>query len=328
MITADYGQPDGAVWHGVKTFKAFDRGAGLPLLRFVHPRWTGLWAALKRADADVYYVSCAGGIVGQVALFCQRQGKRLIFRIASDSDCAPDTLLIPQFYWRDSRLYEYGLRRASAVLTQSVRQQQLLARNYGVSSSIAGMLVEPANSYADSAGRDIDALWVSNIRSVKRADVLLDVAERLPDISFHMVGGPVSGELQRFETTRARARSTPNMTFHGAVPYREAFMLYGRARVFVNTSDVEGFPNTYLQAWASGTPVVAFFDPDNLIAREGLGVVVKTRHEMETAIRMLVHDASAWNAARARCLAYIEREYSEATVLEPYLLLLDRADGR
>jgi hypothetical protein len=41
-----------------------------------------------------------------------------------------------------------------------------------------------------------------------------------------------------------------------------------------------------------------------------------------------VHDASAWNAARARCQAYIEREYSEATVLEPYLLLLDRADGR
>ena len=48
------------------------------------------------------------------------------------------------------------------------------------------------------------------------------------------------------------------MTFHGAVPYRDAGALYSRARVLVNTSDVEGFPNTYLQAWASGTPVVAF----------------------------------------------------------------------
>jgi glycosyltransferase involved in cell wall biosynthesis len=328
MITADYGQPDGAIWHGVKTFKAFDRGAGLPLLRFVHPRWTGLWSALKRADADVYYVSCAGGIVGQIAMFCRRHRKRLIFRVASDSDCTPDTLLIPQCYWRDSRLYEYGLRRASAVLAQSVRQQQLLERNYGVSSSIAGLLVEPANAHADFGGRDIDALWVSNIRSVKRADVLLDVAERLPDISFQMVGGTVPGELQRFEAIRARARSTANVTFHGAVPYREAYALYARARVFVNTSDVEGFPNTYLQAWASGTPVVAFFDPDNLIAREGLGAAVRTQQEMATAIRTLVHDESAWNAARARCLAYIEREYNEATVLEPYLQLIDMRHGR
>src|ERR1043165_4143346 len=87
MIVADHGQPDGAMWEGVRTFKAFAPGAGLPVIRFVHPRWTGLVAALSRANADVYYTSCAGGVVGQIAMFCARHGKRFVFRAASDADC-------------------------------------------------------------------------------------------------------------------------------------------------------------------------------------------------------------------------------------------------
>ena len=48
--------------------------------------------------------------------------------------------------------------------------------------------------------------------------------------------------------------------------------LYDRAKVLVNTSDVEGFPNSYLQAWIRGVPVVTLIDPDGVIEREGLGV--------------------------------------------------------
>src|SRR5262245_59415957 len=42
MIVADYGQPDGAEWHGITTFKTCAPQAGLPALRFVHPHWTSL----------------------------------------------------------------------------------------------------------------------------------------------------------------------------------------------------------------------------------------------------------------------------------------------
>jgi glycosyltransferase involved in cell wall biosynthesis len=167
--------------------------------------------------------------------------------------------------------------------------------------------------------RDIDALWVSNMRRVKRPDVLLDVADRLPRVSFHMVGGTVNGAEPFFATVQAQAAGRSNVTFHGAVPYREVSAFYSRARVFVNTSDVEGFPNTYLQAWASGTPVVAFFDPDGVIAREGLGAAVRTADEMTAAVQRLTIDESEWRAARERCLSFIERHYSEDAVLQQYL---------
>lgn len=320
MVVADNGQPDGAVWEGVQTFKAYARGAGLPVLRFVHPRWTGLYSALTRADADVYYHSCAGGMVGQIAMYCASRGKRFVFRAASDADCQPDALIgLGNQAWRDKWLYAHGLRRASFVLVQTERQRDLMWRNYGVESTIAGLAIQPGHSEQEFRERDIGALWVGNMRAVKRPDVLLSVADGLPQVSFHVIGGSVPRGEQYFETVKAQAASRSNVIFHGAVPYRGVSPFYSRARVFVNTSDVEGFPNTYLQAWASGTPVVAFFDPDGVIAREGLGMTVRDVSDMRDAVRLLSSNESAWRAARDRCLAFIGRHYSEDVVLQPYL---------
>lgn len=328
MITADHGQPDGMERRGVLVYKAFDKKAGAPMVRFVHPRWTGLWSAMRRADADVYYASCAGGMLGQIAMFCRAHGKAFLFRVASDADCAPDTLLIRRWYWRDRTLYEYGLKRAAGVLAQSEKQRRLLRENFGVKSVVAPLLVESACSPRSFAERDIEALWVSNLRPLKRPDILMELARAEPRTSFHMVGGAGVGESQFFEATRLQASALPNVMFHGPLAYGEASALYSRARVFVNTSDIEGFPNTYLQAWASGAPVVAFFDPDGAISREGLGVAVRSLGEMVEAVRCLTSQENVWRATSARCLAFMQREYAEERVLAPYIRLIEQCRKR
>lgn len=329
MVTADYGQPDGASWDGIVTHKAFAPGAGLPLLRFIHPRWTGLWAALQRAAADVYYTSCAGGLVGQVAMFCRTQRRGFIYRVASDADCDPRrTLVRSAIYWRDQKMYEYGLRRADVVLAQTEHQQNMLRANYGVTSQLARMVVEFGNSQIPFENRDLEALWVSNLRPLKRPDILFDLASRLGDLRFHMAGGIVPGLASYFHETKQKAEQLRNLTFHGSMPYAEVSRLYERARVFVNTSDTEGFPNTYLQAWASGTPVVSFFDPDGVIAREKLGVAVRGADEMADAVRQLCRDPAHWAAVSARCRAFVDREFGEDAVLNAYRRSIDRAAGK
>ena len=47
MVTWDCGQADGAAWEGIRVFKAYAPQAGIPLMRFFHPRWSGLWSALE-----------------------------------------------------------------------------------------------------------------------------------------------------------------------------------------------------------------------------------------------------------------------------------------
>jgi len=314
MVVADCGQPDGKRWDGIRVFKAYRRDAGLKVLRFIHPRWTGMWSALARADADLYYTSCADALPALLALFCRRFGKRFVFRSASDTDCDKSRLLVQ--YARDRWLYAYGLRRADAILVQSALQAQTLTRSYGLRGRVARMLVETPSSTPE---RDIDVVWVANIRGLKRPDRILQLADALPEAKIHMAGGPSPGEEALFgEVSRAAAGRT-NVHFHGRLSYWDANALYGRARVLVNTSDIEGFPNSYLQAWIRGVPVVTFMDPDSTIEREGLGVATMSSAQMLDAVRRLADDPIAWQAASERCRAFMAREYGEERVLATYL---------
>jgi glycosyltransferase involved in cell wall biosynthesis len=314
MVTADYGQTDAALWEGIRVYKAYRPDAGLPLLRFVHPRWSGLWSALARADAQLYYTSCAGMQVALLALFCARHRRRFVFRCASDADCDPSRLLIR--YARDRWLYAYGLHRADAILVQSTAQASSLARHFGLPGRVAGMLVERAPTDGE---RDIDVLWVANIRPVKRPDRVLALAAQLPEADVHMVGGPLPGEDALYESIRRNAALRPNLTFHGRRSYWDANAMYARARLLVNTSEVEGFPNAYLQAWIRGVPVVSYIDPDGVIAGNGLGAVVESSAQMRDAILRLLSDPSALAAASSRCRAFMAREFAEERILTPYL---------
>jgi glycosyltransferase involved in cell wall biosynthesis len=314
MIVADLGQADGMLYEGIRTFKAYRPDAGVPVLRFIHPRWTGLWRALRRADADLYYTSCAGMEVGLLALFCRHFGKRLVFRSASDSDCDSSRLLVR--HARDRALYAYGLRRADAILVQSESQAKMLMRSYGLASRVAGMLVEPS---ATAPTHDLDVLWVGNIRRVKRPDRVLWLAARLPHFAFHMVGGALPGEEALHAHVRDAAAACGNVTFHGRLPYVEVNDLYGRARLLLNTSDVEGFPNSYLQGWIRGVPVVTLIDPDGVIGREGLGIAAQGPDRLAGAIASLLGSHGAWQAASDRCRRFMAREFGDDSVMPAYL---------
>ena len=320
MVVADHGQPDGASWDGIRTFKAYRFDAGVPGLRFLHPRATGLWAALAGADAELYYTSCAGAQVGLMAMFCAHRRRRLVFRAASDADCDPARLLVP--YARDRWLYGYGLRRADAILVQSAAQARDLQRHYGLAGRVAGMLVEGATP---PVRRDIDVLWVSNIRQLKRPDLALRLAGWLPEKEVHMVGGPMRGEERLYADVERAALEQRNVIFHGRLPYARASALYARARLLVNTSEVEGFPNSYLQAWMHGVPVVTQIDPDGVIGREGLGIAARSFNGLRAAVEVLLRQPALWQAASERCRAYMAREHGDEKVLAPYLAAFEQA---
>jgi glycosyltransferase involved in cell wall biosynthesis len=318
MITADYGQPDGQYWDGIQVFKARDPATSVPGIQFVQ-RWQHLWNACQRAAADIYYTSCAGFHLGLLTLYARHHGARVIFRTAHDSDCEPDNLIVP--HWHDKQLYSYGLKHAHGILTQTVKQQQALLRNYGLASKVAAMMVEQPHASTPLTARDIAVMWVNNMRDFKRPLLFLDLAARLTDLDFHMIGGQLEGSERLYGEVAARAAALHNVHFHGQIPYHDVNDHYSRARVFVNTSATEGFPNSYLQAWARGTPVVAFFDPDGVIEREQLGAAVASLDEMTAAVHRLTHNEELWRSTSERCRAYMSRTYSEHEVIKPYLEL-------
>jgi len=92
------------------------------------------------------------------------------------------------------------------------------------------------------------------------------------------------------EQLRVLAREVPNLTLHGSLGQDETLGLFDRARLLVNTSDIEGLPNTFYQAWVRAIPVVSFLDPDQRIVSHGLGAAVPDFETLVAAVRDLLAD--------------------------------------
>ena len=304
--------------NGIKVLSAFNRREGIPVVRFLHPRATGVFKALRKADADIYFESPAGVFTGFTAAYCRAKQRKFIFRIASDVDCKPGEQLIK--YWRDRKIYEFGLRHADVRAVQSKHQAQLLKRHYGLDSTMVNMVLEEPKEKLDGE-RDIDVLWISNVKGVKRPDRLLALAEKLPGTNFTMIGGVVQEERDLYKVIERSATDLPNVNFLGAVPYQEVNQYVARAKVFLNTSDIEGFPNTFLQAWARKVPVVSYFDPDGIIKNRGLGRRPENESEMRKALRELLDNESERSRIGEEAHAFAITEYSAVAAAKRYLEL-------
>jgi glycosyltransferase involved in cell wall biosynthesis len=106
------------------------------------------------------------------------------------------------------------------------------------------------------------------------------------------------------------------------VPYHEVNAYYARSHIFVNTSDSEGFPNSFLQSWVRGTPVFSFFDPDGIIARERLGGAPDGTEQMALEIQQLIRDHDRLAELSAHVAQYALDHYAPDAVARRYHALI------
>ena len=319
MLTWDEGQADGVEIDGVRVFKMCRRDAGLRGLRFFWPRWTRLNAAMRRADADIYYQNCGEYVTGQVAIWCRRNGRKFVYSVASDPDCDPS---LPKMHSsRERVLYRYGLKHADNVIVQTRRQQGILQEGFGRDSVVIPMPCPgpSEDNYQSGPALPTDShriLWIGRICEGKCPDRLLEIAAQCPDLIFDLVG-PVGGSAYSRSVVE-RAGSIPNLTVHGPVPRDRVSPFYKNATVMCCTSDFEGFPNTFLEAWSHGLPIVSTFDPDNLIASHGLGVLAEDVPGLAKGIRELVGWPERWRQASRNARQYYLQNHTAEAVMPQF----------
>jgi glycosyltransferase involved in cell wall biosynthesis len=286
LLTWDEGGPAVEMLAGVRVIKICRQDAGLPGLRFFHPKWSGLNRALAESGADVFYHNTAECVTGQTALWCARHGKKFVFTAACDTDCEAALPMLRRPWER--MLYRYGLRHADALIVQTETQQRLLKEGFGLDSVVIPMPC-PAPDQAESAADPSASgrvLWIARGCLQKRPDRLLDLAEACPELEFDLVGPFYADDYA--QGVLARAKRVPNVKVHGAAPREQVAAFYRNASCLCCTSDFEGFPNTFLEAWSHGLPVVSTFDPDSVIARKHLGLVAKEVPELRAGLRALL----------------------------------------
>jgi len=303
VITWNEGSADTETINGIQIIKLCRVDDGLPGLRFFTPRWTSLLKALKKADAEVYYHNCAEYVTGQIAMWCQQKNKKFVYSVASDADCEMSLPKLRTF--RDRFFFKYGLRHSHKIICQSNKQKKLLADNYNFSAQTIPMPGTPPEGIADKSIQfnQQKVVWVGRVQTVKRIEWLIDIAEKLPNINFDVVG-PTDHNKAYTEEILPRAHKLSNINFLGKLSKTEMHNVYKNASLLCSTSIYEGFPNTYLEAWSYGVPLVCTVDPDDIVKRFNLGASSTKQADLIQAIDMLLNDREKWSLCAKNCENY------------------------
>jgi glycosyltransferase involved in cell wall biosynthesis len=322
IVTCDFGQELVEEREGVSLVRTFSAQAGIPGVRFFYPRLWQAMRALNRAQADVYLAGGSGIPAGWAYHAARLRGSQFVFLAASDGDA---DLSLPWLTKRRERWwYVRALRGANTRVSQTELQQRLFRQNFGVETEVIPSPVD-LNSSPTDAGANNSVVWLSTYRPSKRPEWFTELARRLPQIRFVMVGQPLSGEAA--ETWRAAqhaAATTPNLEVHGFVDHARIGDYLREAGLFVHTSGLEGFPMTLLEAWSFGIPSVTTVDPGGTIARHQLGEVVTSLDGLTEAVARMMSAPDERRVVGARARRYVEEHHGPERSYEPMAALLDR----
>jgi glycosyltransferase involved in cell wall biosynthesis len=280
-----------------------------------------VWRALSRADADTYVFRSGWAVLGVAAVFCRLHRRRLIFSSANDLDFTFDF-----FNGRpvERGVYRFGVSRADAVVVQHGGQVALARKAFPRLRRIVEIpsFAEPAPL---SHARPEAFLWTGRLDHFKQPLRYLDLAERLPEARFWLIPKFLGEEQSPLsEEVRRRVAQLPNLEMLEPQPHAAAMRLLERAVAVVNTGAAEGMPNTFLEAWARGIPVLTFeFDPHGRVAARGLGVSASGSFErFVTGARQLWEGRCARAELSACVRAYIDETHGLQAVTRAWDELL------
>jgi hypothetical protein len=218
-----------------------------------------------------------------------------------------------------------SLKYAKILIAQTKAQVLAAKIDFGREANIVPNIIEQTTSRDEIQKNYI--FWCGNNLANKRAEVFLELALLMPQEQFVMtMNGNVQSE--RYQNIKLSADRIANLNFLGSVPSDEIDDWFAGAKVYVHTAIREGFPNTYLQAWQQGCPVVSInIDPDNNLETERIGLCLykDNSHETESFVKLarsinrglesFIYDGERLEQYKKTCRSYIERTHEEGFVV-------------
>jgi len=215
-------------------------------------------------------------------------------------------------------MYAWGLSRTDRIFVQHVGQLSDLCPRLRAKARILPKVFIPKLNGQNEAIKSHDArdkyvAWVGTLIHLKRPDILVEIARKTPTIQFRVCGGLPHGGDERIVD---ELRAVPNIDYLGKVAPEKAEQVIAEASLLLCTSDTEGFPNTFAQAWSAGTPVLSLkIDPGDIITEKQIGVVAGDSERAALKIKELIDSPDRRQEVGVRARRYIaENNSAEAVV--------------
>ncbi len=237
-----------------------------------------LYQTLKSLKPDYIYQRVGCAYTGICAYYARKHNINMLWHIALDLDVRPckSTLLFKKpHHWLEKRILEFGLRNSPMIVAQKKSQADDLQQYYARDISAIVANFQPMPEFIKDHQAQPHIVWIANHKKQKNPEVFIDLAEKLSatlNARFSMVGRP--SPTTWGASVEKRARQSTSIEFIGELSQNDLNKLLESAHLMINTSDYEGFPNTFIQSWMREVPVVSLYvDPDNVLTKNGVGIL-------------------------------------------------------
>jgi len=279
-----------------------------------------LWACyrfLLSERPDWWYWRCANHWWGPAVQVAKLSGVRTIFAAAFDTDVEPRRALFRRPRWWP--LYAWGLMRSDRIFVQHNGQLSQLVTRWKSKAHVVPSFAGEMPVGLPHSERKGYVAWVGTLRGPKRVDRLIEIARRLPKIQFVVCGGTSTfqSSVENGRQIVSDLRALPNVDYLGQVEIKRTQKIIAEANILLSTADGEGFPNTFLEAWSSGTPVVSLtIDPDGIIQQKGLGTLSRSVGCAVEDIKTLMELPQRRTDIGIRAQQHVEKMHSESVVIK------------
>jgi len=221
---------------------------------------------LEKMQADFYCIFSMTHSDREVINYCIQNKKKYLLFLASDEqlnlennrfNLSPETI-------------KNSVANAYKIFTQNKFQKDKISSLFNREGITINSPIEINKNAAPLKKEDKLILWVGKANDIKRPMIFIELAKQHPEKKFAMVCN--NDDTLMLEEVKKNIPS--NVKFYGSLSLQETEKLFTHSTIFISTSRLEGFPNTFLQAGNYRLPVISLtVNPNNYISDYNCGFV-------------------------------------------------------
>ena len=283
-----------------------------------------LFITLIKINPDVVIQRHADKVTGICAFYCKIFRKKFIYSIASIADVTGEREI--GFL---GKFYRYGINNANIIIAQN--KDQILELEKTKKKSFKNISIIK-NSYEIAENRIENKkhiLWVSRAIGLKRPELFLKLAKEFPVEKFIMICNKTDYKIQNVRYWKAiynKSLEISNLEFLEFVSFYKIDNYFKEARVIINTSTFEGFPNTFIQAFQNKTPVLSLkVNPENIFTDYQIGFCCNDDFDlMVKNLKKLLEDQELFMYYSENCYNYAKKYHNIRENIKFWVEIINR----
>lgn len=157
-------------------------------------------------------------------------------------------------------------------------------------------------------------LWVANLKSDKRPELLLELAKKINDKSLEIL---VVGLIQekKYSYFKDPNMLPKNLKYLGSKSPKIVNSIINSSLFVIHTCLPEGFPGIFIQSWIHGKGVISLsFDPGKIIEQNEIGFHAKNKFDSFVfEINNLVNDSKSRDLISKKATDFAQKNFNPIT---------------